>query len=129
MTIDTPTSSAPGFIRRSLHTHMRNPTTYVITGLSALVIVLLLVVAFRGGSVATKAEAALPAEAVALVASLEQDITEYAEGDKMIQAGTKIRDRAAAAAKGKDLTLCAEYELRYDRATKKLVSDAECPLF
>ena len=80
------------------------------------------------GTTVQPVDAALPPEAEALVRSLESDVAEYAQGDALEQRGAQMKARASAAAKGKDLTLCAEYQIRYDRATKKIVSDEDCPL-
>jgi hypothetical protein len=106
------------------------PVTHWKASLSALALVLAVYVGSLMGSpqVVQPAEAALPPEAEALVRSLERDVLEYAEGEALERRGQELKARAAAAAKGKDLTLCAEYQIRYDRADKKTISDANCPL-
>lgn len=111
-----------------LQTHMKKPITYIIGSLSILTLAFGYIAFTKAEPVVPAAEASIAPEAIAIAETLKDDIAEYEQGDAMVRTGTKMRDRAAAAAKGKDLTLCADFDLVFDRTTQKLVTDVNCPL-
>lgn len=73
-----------------------------------------------------QAEASLPSEATALGASISKDIADFKHGQSLVDEGNDIMQRSSLAARGKDLQLCAEYKLIFNRATKKLETSPDC---
>lgn len=104
----------------------KNPYTYIIA-LAALS-VLLALNSFRSSPIIEKASAEWSPEATQMANSIAQDIAQYGSGSALVTQGSKMMRESEAAAKGKDLVLCAEFKARYDRPTKQLVSDENCPL-
>lgn len=88
-----------------------------------------------GSKIAPPATAQWAPEALQLVDQIKTAGTNWQTGQTDLVAATEAVKkanekitRAEAAAKGADLTLCATFQARYDRATDKIVSDANCPL-
>jgi len=132
------TPNNTGFVSSPLSSsHMKNlhknPYTYIAV-LGALCLVLVFS-ALRGEKAVPKAAAEWAPEALQLVDQIKTASTKWKTGNDDLTAAQKavsdaqqkIRE-AEAAAKGADLTLCASFHARYDRATQTIVSDANCPL-
>lgn len=82
-----------------------------------------------------KVNATFGPEAQSLVDSIKASGREYTSAANDQASAIKLLDdaksrlvRSAAAGKGADLTLCAKFQARYDRATDALIVDANCPL-
>lgn len=75
---------------------------------------------------APKAEASTPAEATALATSIAKDISDFKHGQDLVDQGNDLMQRSSLSARGKDLQLCADYNLVYSRTTKKLESNPDC---
>lgn len=105
---------------------LKNPYSYIIA-LGALC-VLLIGTSLAGGKPVPEASAEWSPEALQMATSIADDIEQYGSGSTLVEQGSKMMREAEAAAKGKDLVLCAEFKARYDRTTKQLVTDEACPL-
>lgn len=107
---------------------LKKPTSIIIGGLTLSVVALGLIALHNPTPIVPKAEASFPPEAVSIANSIKQDILVYGSGAALVQKGTDMIRTSEAAAKGRDLVLCAQYKLRYDRELQKLVTDLNCPL-
>lgn len=110
-----------------LNIHMRNKYTYIV-GLPCILCFVFGAMLVAKSAKPAIAEAGPPPEAITIAEGVKKDIEEFAKGDAMEIAGHRMKISAEAAAKGKELTLCGDYQLRYDRASDKLLPDENCPL-
>lgn len=109
---------------RTLH---KNPYMYI--AILSVIVVVFFINAMRSGSpVVEQASAEWAPEALQMAASIAADVQQYGSGAQLVAEGSKLMRESEAAAKGKDLVLCAEFKARYDRVSQQLVADENCPL-
>lgn len=124
LSTQSPSANIPTSSFLSKHTSMKK-ISIAIGSFGLLAVVFFLGSASHPAPV-QKAEAVIPAEAQALGSAIAKDMTTYKSGEDMVNTGNSLMQKAALSARGKDMQLCADYQMSYSRTSKQLVNDPNC---